>query len=554
MNDPVDVCIIGSGAGGGPMAMQLSKAGFKVVVLEKGKHRKRNEFIHDEVEMSRRNFFVPYPWDEPHLFRKGQNGKYEHSNDGWTSSVVGGGTVHMSGFFYRLHPVDFTLKTLLGNVPGANIVDWPIRYDEFSPFYDLAEEYVGLSGRAVDHPYAPPRKKPFPTPPLDEHPIAKEIDKVCAGLGYHSYPTPRGINSVPYKNRGACSYCALCGSYGCEMGAKGSSLEVFISEALASGKCEVRPECMVTQVECDPKTGLATRAVYLDSKGQTQYQEAKVIVVSCTSIESARLLLNSKSGKYPNGLANGNKLVGKNLLFSSFGESRAHFRVSKREKTWPWLKDPAPFVQRSLSDFYMMKDDSLGFRKGGTLNFIWVHPNPIFAAIKMAGVGGPNAIFGKALKDKLREYKDTKTLQFEIFGEYFATDGSYVTVDDHIKDKYGLPVAAVTIDRHPTDYKAVQFLSDRGHEVLDALNPDSIELVSTTGETKILQHGTCRMGNDPNTSVLDKYCRSHEVANLYVVDGSFMPTSGGVATTLTIMANSLRVADHLVKQMKQGKT
>lgn len=553
MNDPVDVCIIGSGAGGGPMALQLAQAGFKVVVLEKGKHHKRPEFVHDEILMSRRNFFVPYPWDEPHLLRKG-DGPYERSNEAWTSNVVGGGTVHMSAFFWRMHPIDFRLRTTLGAVPGANLVDWPIAYEEFAPWYDVAEKAVGVSGKATQHPFAPPRKGEFPTPALQEHPIAKEIDRVAGGMGWHPYPTPRGITSQVMGDRGPCSYCALCGSYGCEMGAKGSSLEAFLPGAVATGKCEIRAESMAVEIEVDPKTKKATRVIYLDAKGQRQTQEAKVIVVSATAVESARLLLNSRSSAFPKGLANNSGLVGKNLLFSSFGEARANFGISKRKQRWPWLSDPAPFVQRSLSDFYLMPDDKFGFRKGGILSFLWRHPNPIFAAIKIAGTGGSDALMGKALKDALRSYKDTKTLQFETFGEFFATDGTYVAVDDHVKDKYGLPVASITINRHPHDLAQVKFLVERGMEVLEALEPDSVELIGYQGETKILQGGTCRMGKDPATSVLDPHCRAHEVPNLYVVDGSFMPTSSGASFTLTIMANAFRVGDHLARQMKQGKT
>jgi choline dehydrogenase-like flavoprotein len=549
-----DVVIIGSGAGGGPMAHELARAGFRVVLLEKGKHRKREEFVHDEIEMSRRNFFVPFPWEEPHLVRKGASSKYERSNTGWTSNVVGGGTVHMSGFFWRLHPVDFKLRTELGPVKGANLADWPITYDDLAPFYDRAEAQVGVSGLDMSHPFAPPRKKPYPMPPLEEHPIAKEIDRVGGGLGMHPFPTPRGISSrpMPEQDRGACTYCALCGSYGCEMGAKGSSLESFIPGALKTGKCDLRPESMVTSIEVDEKTGLASEVVYLDRDGKTQRVAGKVIVVSCTAIESARLLLNSKSKKFPSGLSNNAGQVGKNLVFSSFGEGRAHFNMTKRAAKWPWLKDPAPFVQRSVQDYYLMKDSQFGFRKGGTISFLWSHPNPIFAAIKVAGTGGEKAIFGKELKDKLRASRDEKILQFEVFGEFFANDGTYVGVDETVKDKFGLPVAAITIERHPTDYAQVKFLVDRGMEVLEALEPDSTELISSTGETAILQGGTCRMGNDPKTSVLDKFCRSHEVPNLYVVDGSFMPTSGGVAFTLTIMANAFRVASHLVGELKKG--
>ncbi|MFZ5468923.1 MAG: GMC family oxidoreductase [Myxococcota bacterium] len=547
---PVDVCIIGSGAGGAPMALDLGRAGFKVVVLEKGSHYEKEDFVHDEILNSRRNFFMPLPWEEPHLVRSGERGRYSRTNDAWTANCVGGGTVHMSGYFYRLKPVDFRLRTELGKVAGANLADWPIGYEELAPFYDRAEEELGVSGRAQAHPFAEPRKKDYPLPPLDAHPIGNEIDAACKQLGWHSLLTARGIISRPYRGRAACGYCALCGSYGCEMNAKSGTNASLIPAALATGNVEVRPRSMAREVTIDKK-GNAKSVVYLDEKGVTQEQPAKLIVVSCTAVESARLLLNSTSARFPKGLANGSGLVGKNLVFSSFGQSRAIFRVSKRQAKWPWLTEHAPFVNRSLQDFYWLGDDRFGFRKGGTLGFMWAHPNPIYAAVNLAKTG-PEGVFGKALKDRLREYRDSKILEFETYGEFLPTDGTYVGVDSNVKDKYGIPVAAITITRHPVDLKMTRFLVERGEEVLALLEPDKLERVGTAGETTILQGGTCRFGNDPAQSVLNKNCQAHEVKNLYVVDGSFMPTSGGVPFTLTIAANSFRVASTLVARMKRG--
>jgi choline dehydrogenase-like flavoprotein len=551
--EPVDVCIIGSGAGGAPMAFELAKAGFKVVVLEKGAHYKQDEFVHDEILNSRRNFFMPLPWDEPHLIRwsngPGTYGPYRRTNEGWTANCVGGGTVHMSGYFYRMKPVDLKLRTTLGAIKGANLADWPIAYDELSPFYDRAEEELGVSGNAVPHPFLEPRKKNYPLPPLEEHPIAKEIDAACKSMGWHSIPTARGILSREHNGRTPCVYCTLCGSYGCEHGAKASTNASLIPRALETGNVDLRPRCMAVEITVNAK-GLAKSVVYLDPDGVKQEQPAKYVVVSCTAIESARLLLMSKSSRFPKGLANDNGLVGKNLLFSSFGESRAHFRISKNKERWPWLTDRAPFVNRSLQDFYLMPDDKLGFRKGGTLGFMWVHPNPIFAAIHLAGAG-KKGVFGKALKDKLREYRDTRLLQFEIYAEFLATDGTYVSLDENIRDKYGLPVAAISIARHELDHTMTKFMVARGEEVLALLKPDEVQSMGDDGETKILQGGTCRMGNDPATSVLDKDCKSHVVNNLYVVDGSFMPTSGGVPFTLTIAANAFRVASRMVERLKK---
>jgi choline dehydrogenase-like flavoprotein len=550
--DAVDVCIVGSGAGGGPMALELGKAGFKVVVLEKGAWYRPEDFVHDEILNSRRNFFMPLPWDEPHLWRGGVDQPFARTNDGWTANCVGGGTVHMSGYFYRLKPVDFALKTLLGSVSGASLADWPITYADLAPYYDKAEVELGVSGNAVPHPFLEPRKGNYPLPPLAEHPVSLEIDGAAKRLGWHAIPTARGILSHEYQGRKGCSYCALCGSYGCEHGAKSSSAAALIPRAVATGKVEIRPNSMAVEVTVDDK-GRAKSVIYLDEKGDRQEQRASVVVLSCTAIESARLLLNSTSNRFPQGVANDNGLVGRNLLFSSFGQSKATFKVSTQGAKKPWLNVTAPFVNRSLQDFYVMPDERFGFRKGGTLGFMWAHPNPIFAAVGLAKKG-PSGVFGAALKDKLRSYRDSKVLEFEIYGEFLPTPGTRVTVDAKVKDRYGLPVAAITIARHPTDLVMTKFLVERGEEILAALEPDALTRVGVAGETAILQGGTCRFGNDPSSSVLDASCRTHAVKNLYVVDGSFMPSSGGVPITLTIVANSFRVADALVARMKKGET
>ncbi len=548
--DSVDVCIIGSGAGGAPLALELGRAGFKVVLLEKGAWYQQTDFVHDEILNSRRNFFMPLPWDEPHLWRTGSDQPFTRSNEAWTANCVGGGTVHMSGFFYRLKPVDFRMKTELGAPKGSNVVDWPITYKDLAPYYDKAEAELGVSGNAVPHPFLEPRTGNYPMPPLAEHPVAEALDQAARALGWHALPTARGIASRPYRGRDACVYCAMCGSYGCEHGAKSSTAASLIPAALATGNVELRPKCMATEITVDAQ-GNAKSVVYLDADGATQEQPARIIVSSCTAVESARLLLNSKSSRFPNGLANDNGLVGKNLLFSSFGQSKATFSVAKRATELPWLTSTLPFINRSLQDFYVLPDERFGFRKGGTLGFMWAHPNPIFAAVGLAKKG-PNGVFGKALKDKLREYRDSRILEFEIYGEYLSNDGTFVGVDPNVKDKFGLPVAAITVQRHPVDLKMTKFLVERGEEMLAAMKPDRLDRVGTAGETTILQGGTCRFGKDAATSVLDPDCRAHGVKNLYVVDGSFLPTSGGVPLTLTIAANSFRVADRLIARLKKG--
>ncbi len=550
--DPVDVVVVGSGAGGGPVAWSLAKAGAKVVVLEKGPNLRNEEMVHDEVRMCRRNFFIPYFKDEPHTIRHDE-GKAVRTNEAWTANVVGGGTVHMSGYFMRMHPVDLKLKTTLGKIDGANIADWPYSYEELEPYYTLAEKQMGVSGKWKMHPFEEPRSEDYPLPPLLEHPLAGMVEEACETLGYHAFPTPRGIISQPYKGRMACSYCALCGSFGCEMGAKAATNVTVLAEAVATGNCVIRDRCMATRIETGPD-GNATGVLYRDKDDKEVFQPARTVVVACTAVETARLLLMSTSPKHPKGLANDSGLVGKNLIFSSLAKGHALYKYDGRApEVVGKLKDLMPFVQRSMQDFYLVDKPINGVRKFGTVLFALYHPNPINTVERIAG-GGPTALWGKTLKNRIREEsRNARCLDFETFGEYLPTDKSYVDLDPEVTDKWGLPVARVTIGRHPHDYTVMNTLAEKGMSVLNALKPDSSKMTVTTGETKILQGGTCRAGKDPAQSVLNRDCRAHGVKNLWVSDGSFMPTSGGVPLTLTIMANAFRVGAKMVDAFKAGK-
>ncbi len=547
-NDVHDVVVVGSGAGGGPLAYELARAGARVLILEKGPRLARKQLIHDELAICRSNFFVPHEEDEPHVLVYGE-GKPMRSPQGWIANCVGGGTVHMSGFFLRLKPEDFRLRSELGEVDGTNLADWPISYAELAPYYDRVEHVVGVSGKAGVNPFEEPRSGPFPFPPLDEHPIAKEIDRACTQLGWHAFPLPRAILSRPVGDRGICSYCALCGSYGCETGAKGSTAENVLPQAEATGRCEIRPGCMVYEIEVG-KDGLATGVLYFDSEGRTQRARGRAVVVSCTSIESARLLLNSRSGAFPQGLANGNGLVGQNLTFSNHRDGFARFDIAKHRDQKPWLLSKEPFVHRCVQDFYFKPKE--GVPKGGTISFLFSHVNPIAAAEAQAVSGRGDLTFGLQLKDRIRDrIRGSVNLSFESFCESLPNPGMHVTLDPDVRDKWGIPSARITIAHHPQDIEAANAVHDRGMEILAALDPDESWTPYEFGESMILQYGTCRFGTDPARSVLDRDCRSHEVKNLYVVDGSFMPNPGGVPPTFTIMANSFRVGEALARAFKR---
>ncbi len=531
----VDVCVVGSGAGGGAIAYALSRAGASVVVLEKGPWYTRDDYVRDEILTCRRTFWQPNVTDEPrvHFYTGRPDGVKQV--DSWGACCVGGGTAHMSGFVYRLDPADFNLATRYGGIDGSTLADWPITYEDLAPYYDRVEAEVGVSGKAGAHPFEPPRTGPYPFEPLHAHPLSALIDKAGAELGLHPFETPRMILTKGVGDRMACHYHRTCGSYGCETGARGSSAAALLPPAIRTNRCEVRPHCMVYQVIA--KDGRATAVRYVDAAGKNHEQKARVIVVSATAIESARLLLSSE-------LANESGQLGNNLNFSTFAKGSASFASSKLPPEA--MSSTVPFLQRSIRDHYFLGTD--GYDKGGTLNYILPHANPIFTAERLSRRGRPR-LWGSALLESLEHhYRDVREIEVEVFAEFLPTPGTKVQLSKSVQDKWGRAVAEVHLDAHPAARENSKTLVNRGLAVLEAAGGDRVVREAWGQTTWVLQHGTCRFGTDPATSVLDPNCKVHELDNLYVVDGSFLPTSGGVPTTLTIMANALRVGDHLAER------
>ncbi|MBI2374615.1 MAG: GMC family oxidoreductase [Deltaproteobacteria bacterium] len=541
--EPTDVLIVGSGAGGSTLAYALTARGASVRILEKGSDHRLPDFLHkDEIKFARRNFFVPYPSDEPHMVRVGDEAVFRRSSEGWIANVVGGGTTHMGGFLLRLHPNDLLGRSKLGVPSGSTVEDWPLDFAELEVWYDRVEALLGVSGRAGDNPFEGPRSNPFPLPPLLEHPLAKPLEATAKKLGWHPFTTPRAVLSQPFDGRSSCSYSGFCGSYGCDTGAKGSVIYTVLPKAEATGKCQLVPNTMAAEILVDEK-GRAKGVRSIDRDANERVDLARVVVLSASSVESARLLLASKSSLFPDGLANGSGLVGRNLTFSSFASVFADFHVGGKAKL-SGLDNPLPWIGRSVQDFYE-KSSKFSHRKGGTLRFDLIHPNPIFRAEHVA-FAGADPLFGRELKAALAaHFHGMKTAECEVFAEFLPNPDTLVSLDPEVRDKFGLPVARIQVRQHPETVAATGALADKAAELFDAMQADSVRTETRSGITWVLQHGTCRFGRDPQTSVLDPNCRAHDVPNLFVVDGSFMPTSGGVPTTLTIQANALRVGEHL---------
>lgn len=541
----VDVCVIGSGAGGGPVALELARAGYKVVVLEKGPHYDQRDFLYDEIRSCRRDFFVPMPSDEPHVVVHG--GHARRTPDGWTAKAVGGGTVQFAGLTYRLHPDDLRLKTLLGEVPGANLADWPISWEQLEPYYERAEVELGVSGDGAKNPFEK-RRRPLPLPPLQANGFAKLIDAACTKLGLHAYDTARSILSQPWNGRAGCRYSHFCANYGCETGAKSSVLAALWPKALATGNCQIRPLCMVRSIDTDD-SGLATGVRFFDVSGKEQRLAAKVVIVACSALESARLLLLSKGKAHPQGIGNQHGLVGQNLMFVGLGMGQAHFPRS--DASIKAIDFREPFVNRSFQDLYLIRDGAK-VRKGGTVTFILPHENPIFTVEQIATNSG-RLLWGKPLQDAVRRhYEEVRTLEFEVLSETLPMPGRRAELDPQIKDRWGIPSIRFNLDLHAEDKAVNKLLVDRGLEVLRAMGGKDVRATRREQVTHWLQGGTCRFGTDEKVSVLDPDCRVHNAPNVFVTDGSFMPSLGGVAPTLTIEANSFRVGDRIIALGKQN--
>lgn len=554
-----DICIVGSGAGASPIAYELSKAGAKVLVLEKGPWLNEEDFYKDELACCRRSVYSPKLEDEQHVIEDtDSDGEWvsestsESGWDFWNGNVVGGSSNFMSGYFHRLKPMDFKLKSEFGAIKGANVADWPISYEDLSPYYDKTDTQVGVSGKVIDHPFQEPRTGDFPYPPVLEHGIAAWIDKAGKDIGYHPFPVPRAILSKNAMGRRSCEYSGYCGSYGCASGAKGSGRAALLNHAVATGNCTIKPNAKVNYISTDDN-GEITGVHYYNAAGKNVHVKAKIYVVACQAIETSRLLLASKGAKFPNGLANNSGQVGKNLVFSAGGSGGGDFYYSELdERKAAELKQVGPFVNRALQDWYKIDDKTFGEKaKGGTIDFLFSHPNPIVRAEREKWDYDDNLVWGEQLKENLKaSFTESRTLRFEVFNDWLPTDNCFVELDNTVKDKWGDPVAKVRVGYHDHDLKVGEYLVKKAEKLLEAMGAKNIySSVSGSPPTNLVAGG-CRFGNDPKTSVLNKDCRAHDVENLYVTDGSFMPTGGSVPYTYTIYANSFRVADKIIEQWK----
>ncbi len=554
-----DVVVIGSGASGGAVAYTLCKAGYKVAVLEKGHLLKRDEFSKDELAYCRRDLVTPSLFDEYHTIEEKIDGKwvttptYESGWSFWNGNIVGGSSNLMSGMLHRLHPDDFRLKNKYGEIKGANIVDWPITYEELEPYYTLAEELIGISGYYQKHPHEPHRStKNFRQKPTKENHIVKLFDKSCKDLDIVPLVTPRAVLSSDLAHRSACYYSNFCGSYGCSSGAKGSSREALLHPALATGNLTLLTNSHVKSLQNNSKDEVSYAQVVNTLTGKEKKIYGKIFVVAAQAHESARLLLNSANKYHPNGLANSSGELGKNLIFSGGGSGQGELHKDDFTKVdFDALMTTGLFINRSVLDWYFIDHWWDGKFKGGSVEFMFEHQNIISRARKNNYENG-KLVWGKDLGDKLvKRFTEQKSIRFEIFNDWLPNDNCFISLDKIYKDKYGMPVGKLRLEGHPQDVKVGKYIAKKCENILEKMGAKNIYSSINSGASQNLVAGGCRFGDNPKTSVLDKNCKAHDLKNLYVADASFMPTGGSVAYTWTIYANAFRVADEIVNVLKK---
>jgi len=540
-SDEVDFVIVGSGAAGGVLAKELSSNGFKVVVLEQGPYLTEADFTHDELKVMNRHLLTNDPRRQPTTFRKSPQDKAKTQQSVLYGRCVGGSSVHFTANFWRFHEIDFMERSKIGEIPGTGFADWPVRYADLEPYYTKVEWEIGVSGLAGASPFDPPRSKPYPMPPLPVKGSGVLFERASRKLGYHPYPAPMAILSQSRPGRSACVNCGFCLGFGCEVGAKSTSLSTVIRMAERTGKCEIRPNCYVHRIEVD-KNGRATGAAYFDAQRNTHLQKAKAVILSANGAETPRLLLLSANNAFPHGLANSSGLVGKYLMPNSAALAYGVFDEP--------LNDYKGFaVSRIFQDFYEMDEKKVGFYGGGGLDARFDFTPINFA---MGGLPPGTPRWGKDFKKALSQ-NFTRTMQIFCHGTSLAVETNSFSLDPDVKDAWGLPALRMTFRDHPNDLKMMEWMKDRAMEILDAAGAKTKWHQPVT-EQQFAVHllGTCRMGADAKTSVINADHRTHDVANLFLCDGSSLVTSGRGQPTMTIQALAYRAADRITALAKSG--
>jgi choline dehydrogenase-like flavoprotein len=516
LDDDSVVCIVGSGAGGGTLGNELAQKGIKVVILEAGGRHEIPDFINDEWAS-----FTQLAWKD----MRTTSGTWRVAHDfpnlpAWIVKSVGGSTVHWAGASLRFQDYEFKARSTYGVIDDANLADWPITLAEMEPWYAKAEFKMGTTG----------------TNGISRLPGNNNFKVLEAGarkVGYKEVHTGNmSINSQPRDNRGSCQQIGFC-FQGCKSGAKWSTLYTEIPKGEATGKLEVRPNAMAIRIEHDAQ-GKVTGVVYVDADGNRQRQRARVVAVAGNSLESPRLLLNSESAKYPDGLANSSGQVGRNYMRHTTGSVYAVF-------------DKPVHMYRGTTMAGIVRDESRndparGFVGGYEMETLSLGL-PFLAAFLNPGA------WGRSFTSAIDDYSNMAGLW--IVGEDMPREQNRVTLDPTVKDANGMPVASVHFDDHENDEKMRDHAYRQGAAIYEAVG--AVRTFPTPPYPSTHNLGTNRMSANPGDGVVNKWGQTHDIKNLFVSDGSQFTTGAACNPTLTIVALAIRQADAMAGMMSRNE-
>lgn len=523
MNDPVDVLIIGAGASGAAVAWSLADTRMRIVCLEQGDWQQSSRYPSTGRDWEARQFedYAIHP------NRRAMPADYPVNDDDSPIKVanfngVGGGTILYAGHFPRMHPSDFKVKSLDGVAD-----DWPIDYATLEPFYALNDRMMGIAALEGDPAYPP---KPAVMPPMPLGATGETMGRAMNELGWHWWPSDTAITSRDYEGRAACINLGHCG-HGCAQGAKASTDVTYWQEAMRE-RVEVRTNCRVSRIETNDDR-MATGVWYFDADGQEVFQPAEIVIMACNGIGTPRILLNSASERFPDGLANSSGQVGRNLMFHPYALVRGRF-----DKPLDGYRGSRVFMWSM--EFYET-DPARDFLRGYCYQFTR-GAGPVLTAVN--GLADGLLPWGEGHHDAFRRLFDHQAGMVSIC-EDLPEEINRVTLDPRLTDANGIPAPKITYRLGENTQKMLDHSVARGVDILKQAGAADIVTRSPLSYAGWHLMGTARMGTDPRSSVVNEWGRSHDVKNLFIVDGSVFVTSGGVNPTSTIQAIALYVADQI---------
>ncbi len=509
------IVIIGSGAGGGTLAYELTAKGLPVVVLEAGPYLRNEDYLNLEWEA-----FNQMAWLDPRT----TSGSWRVAQDfpnlpAWIVKAVGGTTTHWSGATPRFKAHEFKTRSVYGHLDGANLLDWPISLADLEPYYDRAEKAMGSTHR-------------HGRPPLPANNNYKVLAGGAEQLGYKHYATgPYATNAEPYDGRPASIQDGF-NFQGDKNKSKWSTMVREIPRAQETGLLDLRPESQAIQITHD-SSGRADAVVYLDSEGNMHRQAAKLVCLAGNSIETPRLLLMSATAQFPNGLANSSGQVGRNYMRHLTGSVYAQF-----DKPVSMYRGE---TMAGLIADESVHDPSRGFAGGFYMETISLRPAFLASFVEPG-------LWGKAFTDIIDAYKNTAGMW--IVGEDMPQESNAVTLNGSVQDAFGLPVPNVHFDDHTNDLAMREYGYQHAQALYSAVGAKSSHRTPPYPSTHNL--GTARMSERPEDGVVDKWGRAHDVPNLFISDGSVFTTSAAANPTLTIVALGIRQAEYIADQLKSA--